>query len=89
MKVLFVGIGSIGTRHLRNLHTIAAEIGIQLDVTALRSSPRALPEDVAALINNQIMQLDDTVYDLAFITNPTTLHYNALKDLKGKFHLRY
>jgi predicted dehydrogenase len=30
------------------------------------------------------MALDDTVYDLAFITNPTTLHYNALKDLKGK-----
>ena len=84
MKVLFVGIGSIGTRHLRNLHTVAAERGIELDVTALRSSPRPLPEDVAALINNQIMALDDTVYDLAFITNPTTLHYSALKDLKGK-----
>ena len=61
MKVLFVGIGSIGTRHLRNLHTVAAERGIQLDVTALRSSPRPLPEDVAGLINNQIMELDDTV----------------------------
>jgi len=24
------------------------------------------------------------VYDLAFITNPTNLHYNAVKDLKGK-----
>ena len=50
MKVLFVGIGSIGTRHLRNLHTVAAERGLALEVTALRSSPRPLADDVAALI---------------------------------------
>ena len=31
MKVLFVGIGSIGTRHLRNLHTVAKERGLELD----------------------------------------------------------
>ena len=84
MKVLFVGIGSIGTRHLRNLHTVAAERGLDLDITALRSSDRALADDVAALIDRQIKELDDTVYDMAFITNPTTLHYSAIKDLKGK-----
>lgn len=42
MKVLFVGIGSIGTRHLKNLHTVANERGLTLDVTALRSSSREL-----------------------------------------------
>lgn len=84
MKVLFVGIGSIGTRHLKNLHTVANERGLSLDVTALRSSSRELPAETARLLNRQISALDDTVYDLAFITNPTTLHHKALEDLKGK-----
>lgn len=84
MKVLFVGIGSIGTRHLKNLSNACKERNIQLDVTALRSSLRKLSEETAALINNQITQLDDTVYDLAFITNPTNLHHSAIKDLVGK-----
>ncbi len=84
MKVLFVGIGSIGTRHLKNLHTVAAERGIQLDITALRSSDRALSRETQALLNREIKELDDTVYDLAFITNPTTLHYRAIRDLKDK-----
>ena len=84
MKVLFVGIGSIGTRHLKNLHTVANERGLTLDITALRSSSRELPAETARLLNRQISALDDTVYDLAFITNPTTLHHKALEDLKGK-----
>ncbi|MBQ3393915.1 MAG: Gfo/Idh/MocA family oxidoreductase [Oscillospiraceae bacterium] len=84
MKVLFVGIGSIGTRHLRNLHTVAKERGLELDITALRSSDRKLPDDVSRLIDRQIMELDDTFYDLAFITNPTTLHYRAIEALRGK-----
>lgn len=84
MKVLFVGIGSIGTRHLKNLHFVAAQRGINLQVTALRSSERQLPEDICGLIHRQITSLDDEIYDLAFITNPTTLHYGSLKDLKDK-----
>ena len=84
MKVLFVGIGSIGTRHLKNLTAACAQRGIDLEVTALRSSLRPLAEETAQLIAKQITELDDTVYDLAFITNPTNLHYNAVKDLKGK-----
>ncbi len=84
MKVLFVGIGSIGTRHLRNLHRVADERDIFLHVTALRSSDRRLPDDVEALIDRQITEPDDTVYDLAFITNPTTLHYSAIEQLNGK-----
>ncbi|MBP1554340.1 MAG: Gfo/Idh/MocA family oxidoreductase, partial [Oscillospiraceae bacterium] len=84
MKVLFVGIGSIGTRHLKNLTAACKERGIELEVTALRSSLRELPQETSELIAKQILELDDTVYDLAFITNPTNLHYSALKDLKGR-----
>ena len=73
MKVLFVGIGSIGTRHLKNLHTVANERGLSLDVTALRSSSRELPAETARLLNRQISALDDTVYDLTGcpVANPT------------------
>ena len=61
MKVLFVGIGSIGTRHLKNLHTVANERGLTLDVTALRSSSRELPAETARLLNRQISALDECV----------------------------
>lgn len=84
MKVLFVGIGSIGTRHLKNLSNACKERNIKLEVTALRSSLRELPKETSDLIDNQITQLDDTIYDLAFITNPTNLHYSSIKDLVGK-----
>ena len=43
MDVLFVGLGSIGTRHLKNLCGRCASRGIPLQVDALRSSPRPLP----------------------------------------------
>lgn len=84
MNVLFVGVGSIGTRHLKNLRTISAQRDIPLTVTALRSSPRPLPQETKALLDKEITQLGQEEYDLAFITNPTTLHHSALMQLKGK-----
>lgn len=84
MKVLFVGIGSIGTRHLRNLVKILGERGISREITALRSSERPLPRDISALIDRQIRQPDDIVYDIAFITNPTTLHRRAVEVLRDR-----
>ncbi len=84
MKVLFVGIGSIGTRHLKNLTDIAKIENINLTVHALRSSLSSLNEDVEKLIHKQFTVLEDNDYDIAFITNPTNLHYKALADLKGK-----
>ena len=57
MKVLFVGLGSIGTRHLKNLYTIAKEEGIELEVDALRSSNRILPEETEVLIRHQYYSL--------------------------------
>lgn len=84
MKVLFIGLGSIGTRHLNNLCAAAEKRGLALEIDALRYNNRELPPQTAALLNRQLMQLDGTHYDLAFITNPTNLHFDALKQLKGK-----
>ncbi|WP_367923954.1 Gfo/Idh/MocA family protein [uncultured Ruthenibacterium sp.] len=85
MKVLFVGLGSIGTRHLKNLNTIAQEKGLQVESWALRSSDRPLPEDVRSLLAGEVRTLkEEDRFDAAFITNPTSLHFSTLGMLRGK-----
>lgn len=89
LTALFIGLGSIGSRHLKNLHTICAERGITLAADALRSSlNRPLRPGVAELLRTQFTSLDDPAarghYDLAFITNPTSLHAETLQSLRGR-----
>lgn len=85
MKVLFVGIGSIGTRHLNNLTQLAAQQGLELQIDALRSSLRPLEPEIQAKLHRQFINFDELDhYDLAFITNPTHLHGMALTELAGK-----
>ena len=82
MKVLFVGLGSIGTRHLNNLFSVTRKMNIEITVDALRSSSRELPDDINKLISKQIIgdRVDD-IYDVIFITNPTALHFDTIKKL--------
>ena len=85
MEVLFVGLGSIGTRHLRNLFEMAKEKGLEVQADALRSSLRPLPPDVEGLLRAQYVSYDQLGhYDAAFITNPTHLHAHTLAELAGK-----
>ena len=85
MKVLFVGLGSIGKRHLNTLIRIASRRGIPLEVDALRSSLKPLPPELAAVIKHQYIDFEQLGhYDVALITNPTSLHASTLADLAGK-----
>ncbi len=86
MDVLFVGLGSIGTRHLNNLHTVARRRGIPVHADALRSGARPLREGAAQLLRAQYMRLEDLPprYDAIFITNPTSLHRDTLAALRGR-----
>lgn len=85
MKALFVGLGSIGTRHLNNLAAVAAAKGIGIQADALRSSTRPLPESTAQKLHSQYLSFDQLGhYDIAFITNPTHLHAHTLAELAGK-----
>ncbi len=79
MKALFVGLGSIGCKHLKNLKAISP----QITVHALRSGNGILAADVQALVDRQFTAIEqaDTDYDICFITNPTNLHYDAIKDI--------
>lgn len=85
MEVLFTGLGSIGTRHLKNLHEVAKRKGIEIKADALRSSARPLPQETARLLRSQYTDFADLGhYDAAFITNPTHLHAETLRALAGK-----
>ena len=51
LTVLFIGLGSIGTRHLKNLTAICAQRGLALRADALRSDlARPLRPGAAALL---------------------------------------
>ncbi|MDL2215767.1 Gfo/Idh/MocA family oxidoreductase [Ruminococcaceae bacterium OttesenSCG-928-N02] len=86
MKVLFIGLGSIGTRHLKNLTAIARQRGIELTVDALRSSRRELPQETTALLTNEYFAKEDTAefYDVVFVTNPTNEHFETIKAFSEK-----
>ncbi|MDC0195464.1 Gfo/Idh/MocA family oxidoreductase [Candidatus Thioglobus sp.] len=97
MKALFVGLGSIGQRHLRNLKKLNPEI----DIIAFRSSRTApvLSNDNKVVKNATIKKHYDLIEfdsisdalnqkpDMVFVTNPSSLHLNIAKKalLNGAF----
>lgn len=84
MKVLFIGLGSISTKHIRDLVTVTNLKGIDCNITILRRKITDIPEDLRDYNIKQITELDNTFYDIAFITNPTNKHYEVLEQLQGK-----
>ena len=89
LTALFIGLGSIGTRHLNNLAALCAARGMELHADALRSDPaRPLRPGVAERLRAQLTDLSDAAalprYDMAFVTNPTSLHAAALEQLRGR-----
>lgn len=76
-QIAFVGMGSIGKRHLNNVCQLITNQGSTYSIDLYRSSMmRELPEDVNALVANQYpCNLEvKREYDMVFITNPTSLH---------------
>ena len=86
ITALFIGMGSIGTRHLNNLHALCAQRGLALQADALRSDlSRPLRDGVAEKLHAQYTDAAALGhYDLVFITNPTSLHADALRAVYGK-----
>ena len=87
LTALFVGLGSIGTRHLNNLAALCAQRGWTLEADALRSDlHRPLRPGVAEKLHAQYTGADQLParYDVIFITNPTSLHAEALRTVYGR-----
>lgn len=99
MKILFVGLGSIGQRHLRNLRYIYSD---DIEIIAYRSLNRntIISEDMRVEYNVNLEKTYNikifTDYsealeqnlDAVFITNPTSLHIpTAIKAAEYDCHL--
>lgn len=79
-QIAFVGMGSIGKRHLNNVCQLMTSQGDSYIIDLYRSSmTRELPEDVNVLVSNQYLcsQEVQREYDMVFITNPTSLHFET------------
>lgn len=78
-----MGIGSIAKRHIRNLSSVCGKLGYEVQIDAYRRST-VIAEGVSRIYT----QIDDVPndYDAIFITNPTDMHLDSLKQFheKGK-----
>lgn len=85
MKILFIGLGSIGTRHASIIHKLYPEI----ELFALRYNPNS--ETIHFPYIQNLYDWNDVVCnkpDIAFICNPTYLHIEtAIKCAIRKMHL--
>lgn len=81
--IAFVGMGSIGKRHLGNVCEFVKSQGNTYTIDLYRSSMECeLPEGITALASHQMLCSDEVTenYDMVFITNPTSMHLEtALK----------
>lgn len=80
MRFCFIGLGSIATRHINNLNAI---LGYNAVIDVLRSGKgKELSNDLDAVINKVFYSADelDDHYDAVFITNPTSKHYDTLRN---------
>lgn len=82
LRILFVGIGSIAKRHIKNLQKIANHEQIKISIDALRRQ-KVFDDIIEYNINNVYNDYSDikTFYDIIFITNPTEYHISALKNV--------
>jgi predicted dehydrogenase len=86
-KICLVGLGSIGTRHIRNIAKIMNERGQHYTIDLVRSGRgKALDSEIAAMVNQVYEYADELAddYDIIFVTNPTNLHYQTIKQYVGK-----
>lgn len=82
-KIAFCGLGSIAKRHLKNVSTYLASQGDTCMVDLYRSSLGSpLPEELKSLVSEAFLYGDDIpadkLYDVIFVTNPTSMHYETV-----------
>lgn len=82
-KIAFVGLGSIATRHLKNVAAFLRNRGDMYSIDLYRSQMRPLPEELQPLVKEVYLYADEIPaerqYDVVFVTNPTSMHYETLE----------
>lgn len=81
-----IGLGSIGSRHLENVVTVLKDRNMEYEIDTLRSSRTSLQEKKYNSISQQYYSMDELPndYDIIFITNPTSLHYDTVRKTINK-----
>lgn len=89
IKVCFVGLGSIGQRHIRNLTRLLEEKGTEYTIDAVRKGKKELPKEIQRVLHKEYEEIEqaDCDYDIFFITNPTVYHLETIK--KAMIHTRH
>jgi len=84
MKVCFIGLGSIGRRHIRNLKTLCEGNSIALTIDALRRKNSKDCEELkyVSSVYTELEKLPHD-YDVIFLTNPTQFHADYLLKLQN------
>lgn len=82
-NLAFVGIGSIGKRHFKNICSILEQRGDSYTIDLYRSDlSRELPIDITSKVHAQYLYSQNLpksiFYDAVFVTNPTSLHLSAV-----------
>lgn len=82
-KIAFVGLGSIATRHFRNVAAFLSNRGDTCSIDLYRSQMRPMSEDIQSLVSEVFLYADEIPvnrqYDVVFVTNPTSMHYETME----------
>lgn len=86
LKICMIGLGSIGKRHVKNIMRVLDRRNIGYEIDALRSSRAALSDEIDGVIQERYYSVDALPddYDIMFITNPTSCHYETIRSVLGK-----
>ncbi|WP_027087208.1 Gfo/Idh/MocA family protein [Cohnella panacarvi] len=86
-KIGIVGLGSIGTRHLKNVASVLGEKGCTFTIDLIRSrQAQEVNDEIAHLVNHTYYSYEEVPYgyDVIFVTNPTHLHFETIKQYSPK-----
>lgn len=86
-KIGMIGLGSIGTRHLYNIVKVLKGKGASYTIDLIRSGRgNEINKEIENIINKTYYSYDEVSddYDVIFVTNPTHLHFETIKQYASK-----
>lgn len=84
MKLAFWGLGSIATRHIQNVVEVLNSKNVDFEIDVFRHNvcskiDSSINNFISNVLSEDELEKHGTVYDVIFITNPTSLHYKTIK----------